>query len=368
MIRQSVPRIILLEPYYGGSHRVFIDGLQKNLTCSFTRFTLPARKWKMRMQLAAPWMAEKVLTHIRAGKPADAILCSSLLDVATFRAMLIQSGTDLPVGVYFHENQFNYPSQKHDPASYQFAALNFTTALAADSIAFNSEFNRATFLEGVTGYLKKAADMDILHLVEALTEKSTVLYPGIDYTVADTLRARSLSPRPVLVWNHRWEHDKDPETFFQALFELDAEGIDFGLIVLGQSFSRCPDIFQHAREKLADRVLHFGYARKREDYLGWLCRANLAVSTARHEFFGIAVLEAVRCGCRPLVPDSLAYRELFPKKYRYSPGKFKTVLYRAVKGFKPVDEKKVRSLTEPYAWHRLAGQYEHWLDRLCRRS
>lgn len=43
-------------------------------------------------------------------------------------------------------------------------------------------------------------------------------------------------------------------------------------------------------------------------------QGNVIVSTAQHEFFRVAMLEAFRAGCVPLVPDRLAYTELYPNE------------------------------------------------------
>ena len=48
-----------------------------------------------------------------------------------------------------------------------------------------------------------------------------------------------------------------------------------------------------------------------------LCGSHMVLSTALHEFQGLAVQEAVACGCLPLVPDRLAYPEFFPAACRY---------------------------------------------------
>lgn len=355
------PHILLLEPYYGGSHRSFLKGLQKHLPFDFTLISLPARKWKMRMQLAAPWMTDQVIRLIDKGNRFDAILCSTFVDVATLRASLAQVGISIPIAVYFHENQFAYPNQIHDPSIFQFTALNFTTALSADSLAFNSQYNRETFLQGLNEYLAKAADIAIVHKVDELRDKSFVLPPGIDFSGFGNVEEKRSDTIPVIVWNHRWEHDKDPDTFFKTLFRLSEEGVEFRLIVLGQHFQHCPEIFQHAKEKLAGHILHFGFVSAKNKYIHLLQQGDIVVSTALHEFFGMAVLEAVRCGCRPLVPDRLSYREIFPDEYKYKEGMLLPELRAILTKQSRLDKKNVLQLTEPYSWTNLADRYEQWL-------
>jgi len=115
-----------------------------------------------------------------------------------------------------------------------------------------------------------------------------------------------------VVWNHRWEYDKNPDLFFRALFELDERGVEFRLIVLGESFKESPPVFEQAQQRLAHRLAHLGYAADRERYWRLLQEGDIVVSTALHEFFGLSVLEGIAAGCFPLLPNRLAYPELLP--------------------------------------------------------
>ena len=72
-----------------------------------------------------------------------------------------------------------------------------------------------------------------------------------------------------------------------------------------------------ARGWLGDRVVHWGYVECAEDYGALLQKAQMVVSTAYQEFFGISVMEAVDAGAMPLVPDRLSYVELFGQAWRY---------------------------------------------------
>ncbi|MCI5209029.1 MAG: glycosyltransferase family 1 protein, partial [Candidatus Electrothrix sp. ATG2] len=217
---------------------------------------------------------------------------------------------------------------------------------------------------------KKATDMDVRHFEGQIQAKSVILYPGIDFqyidAYADDSSAEGRGDKsekdngPVIIWNHRWEHDKDPETFFQTLFELVTE-YSFRLIILGQHFRYQPEIFAQAKKILADRLLHFGYAESREEYARLLKMGDYIVSTARHEFFGISVLEGVRAGCRPVVPDRLSYRELFPQEYRYSEGQLRDCLQNLLAAPCSLTRDEVRTLTEPYSWPTIRGRYRNWL-------
>jgi len=359
--------ILLLEPYYGGSHKAFLTGLCKYVDLRFTLITLPARKWKMRMQVAAPWMAGQVSALYKKGIRFDAILCSTFLDVAVLRSLLAQQDLHVPLAVYFHENQFAYPNRINDPAFFQFTNINWTTGLSADRLYFNSKFNLDTFLTGIELFLRKSTDVDLQHTIGQIQNKSTVLYPGIDYACIDHRKNdHGQCSQPVIIWNHRWEHDKDPETFFHTLFTLQEQGIDFKLIVLGQHFYRQPTIFALARERLKGRILHFGYASDRRKYAVLLSMGDVVVSTARHEFFGISVLEAVRAGCRPLVPDRLSYKELYPPGYRYNE---KQPLQEALAELlcRQSDSRRheYRLLADTYSWPEVARNYKDHLLSLC---
>ncbi len=354
-------RILVLEPYYGGSHKSFLDGLTQHLPYAFDLLTLPARKWKWRMRLGAPYFAE--ILH-KTKRQYDRIFCSTFVDVATLRGLAPSWVNDVPILTYFHENQFAYPVQVDDERDFHFALTNVTTALASDQLAFNSAYNLETFLKGTAQLLKKTVDMKFPAWEKRIRDKAIILPPGIDSLPPDCYKnydpPSTTSGPPVILWNHRWEHDKNPEFFFRTLYELDQQGHSFGLIVLGQSFARQPSIFKQAGKRLARRIIHFGYAPTRQQYLQLLARGDFVVSTAMHEFFGLAVIEAVRAGCRPLLPSRLSYPEIFAKQYLYEDGEFRNRLASLLNTGKRLDATAAQALTQRFSWTALAKRYQQW--------
>jgi glycosyltransferase involved in cell wall biosynthesis len=116
----------------------------------------------------------------------------------------------------------------------------------------------------------------------------------------------------LILWNQRWEYDKQPGTFFDLLYRLQKADVPFRLAVAGENFRNVPAEFDEAKERLASAITHWGYVGSINDYRVLLRQADLVVSTAIHEFFGISILEAIAAGAFPLLPKRLSYPELIP--------------------------------------------------------
>ncbi|XP_078465248.1 tRNA-queuosine alpha-mannosyltransferase-like isoform X14 [Lampetra planeri] len=161
-----------------------------------------------------------------------------------------------------------------------------------------------------------------------------------------------------ILWPHRWEHDKNPELFFETLFKLKEAGCSFRVSVLGETYTTVPSVFEEARRRLADEILHWGFQASREDYYGVLAAADVAISTAKHEFFGVAMIEAAHCGCYPLCPDALVYPEIFPAQclFRTPAQLLKQLRYLCARPAS-LRQRSDKVDTTPFSWVTLRPRY-----------
>ena len=301
-------KILALEPYYGGSHKAFLDGWISRSRHDWTLLTLPPRKWKWRMRHSAITFAGQLDKIREKEKGWNLIFCSDMLDLAGFLGLTARRSLPVPAAAYFHENQLTYPVLHAKEYDYHFAFSNLTTALAAREVWFNSAFHRDSFLSALPKFLRRMPDHRPLAEIEIIREKSRVRYPPIESFPARPPR----EPGPLrILWAARWEYDKRPDIFFRALEILAERGADFRLSVIGGGRGKkCDPIFCRLKEKFADRIIHWGWRKDKSDYRTVLLTSDVAVSTADHEFFGIGMAEAAAAGVYPLVPARLAYPEV----------------------------------------------------------
>jgi len=207
---------------------------------------------------------------------------------------------------------------------YQFGFTDITTALAADRVIFNSRTHRAAFFKALPAFIKMMPEYRPGWVVEEIRSKADVLYPGCRFPAQEPVAENF--PRelpPLIIWNHRWEFDKNPAEFFQALDAVADAGAEFRLALLGENCQMVPKAFLGARERYGARVVQYGYVASRRQYINWLSQGSIVISTAQQENFGISMVEAIRYGCVPLLPARLVYPEIIPARYHPE------VLYRS---------------------------------------
>ncbi|WP_319574156.1 DUF3524 domain-containing protein [uncultured Desulfobacter sp.] len=306
-------KILFLEPFYGGSHKAVAGGFAAGSRHQVEILSLAPRFWKWRMRGSAL----AFIRQINNLADYDLVFASDMLDVTDFKAL---AGPHCPpVVLYFHENQLSYPLEPGEKRDFHLGFTNIISALAADGVFFNSEFHRDDFFSAAKSLIRKMPDLRPGWVLDKIRSKTGVLYPGIDLdprvSVSEERHDSSLD-RPLVIWNHRWEYDKNPKAFFTVLERLKRRGILFYLAVMGEQYGTVPEEFKDIEERFDAELLVCGYQEQAADYRKWLAKGSVVISTAIQENFGISVMEAVAHGCFPLLPNRLSYPELIPERLR----------------------------------------------------
>ena len=310
--RSTRPRVLCLSGYDAASHRHWRELLAQGLPeFEWHTVALPPRhfRWRIRGNPLS-WLDEPLMQE-----SWDLLLVTSMVDLAPLRGLFPHLART-PAVAYFHENQFAYPERRPRKASNEPRVVNLYTALSADWILFNSDWNRESFLRGVHQLLQQMPDRKPQSVARRIRDKSRILpvpVPDAAYTGDD----RCWPEVPHLLWNHRWEYDKGPDCLLALLRGLRDRGRKFRLSLVGEQFRASPEEFELIRKEFADSLVHEGFIETRDDYDALLNQADIVVSTALHDFQGLAILEAMAAGCVPVVPDRLAYPEYVPEELRY---------------------------------------------------
>ncbi len=319
--------ILFIEPYDGGSHNSFRMGIQSRSGHRVNCLRLPPRFWKWRMRGGAVYFAD--LINDAPPPRCDLLLVTSMLNLADLKSLLDPPLDRVPCVLYMHENQLTYPLSPDEEFDFHFGFTNIISALAADHVIFNSDFHRELFLSSLPSYLGKMPEAVPRDVAPRLRDKSSVLPVGLERSPlpAETFapyRGGSCAPDSgpswpgdgqsfVLLWNHRWEFDKRPDLFARAVNRLLDDDLDVRVLLLGEPLGH-EDVFSPLRDRLGARCLHFGYVPDRQQYEKLLACADIVVSCAEQEYFGISVAEAIHAGAYPVLPRRQVYPSLYGSK------------------------------------------------------
>jgi glycosyltransferase involved in cell wall biosynthesis len=388
-------RVLLVEPWFDGSHRQWAEGYRRASAHRVDIIGLPGRLWRWRLRGGALPLAVRLEQWVEANGSPDALLVSGLVDVAHLVGLTRRRLERVPVAVYQHESQLVYPTPTGAGPDQEAALRNWLSWCAADLVLFNSESHRRAVAEALPAYLARLPDRSHLPLLDQVVARFEVLPPGLDLaaliergpgrhqpppaaTTADPSHPEPDADRgaagPVIVWPHRWEADKDPGAFLAALTKAADAGHRFRLVLAGADpeagSTQAAEARQRVIDRFGDRVVAVGpFTHRRLHDL--LARSDLVVSCARHENFGMAVVEAMAAGCVPLLPDALSYPEIVPSPWHpvalYPPGRFGSALAEALDdlGTRRVACAGLAATMARFDWGELASRYDRALAALA---
>ena len=357
-------KILLLEPYFTGSHKAWAEGYQSNSSHEINIISLPGQFWKWRMHGGAITMAKEFL---QSNVDPDLIIATDMLDLTTFLSLTKSKTAEIPTVLYFHENQITYPWSSSDrdvieKRDIHYGFINISSALAADHVLFNSKYHLESFVSGATKALKHFPDHQELDSINDIQLKSEVLYLGMDLLQFDGYKDEKKGD-PIILWNHRWEYDKNPESFFHLLYRLDDENYSFQIVILGENFQSIPNIFDEAKERLDDRIIHYGYCKDFKEYARWLWKSDILPVTSNQDFFGISIMEAIYCGVYPILPKRLTYPELLPDIYHSnhlydSEDDLYEMVKKSIQNIGMVRQNSMVDWIQKFDWKKMAPLYD----------
>lgn len=217
--------------------------------------------------------------------------------------------------------------------------------LVATEIWTISHFHRDLLLR----HYEKFFSSDI---VGELRDKMRVLYLGIEVPKIHAPRRVRDSLR--IFFPHRVSRDKGVDLFLEylrALRDADPHLTVTPIMRIGRNNAY--------REIARDFAVVTIPWLSREEYLQLASSCDIVFSSAKHENFGLAVMESVAMGCYPVLIRDLAYPELYPKSVL-----FDTVEEAVSITLGAIGKEFDNSFTQDYLWEARADAWRSELVRV----
>ncbi|XP_055734540.1 glycosyltransferase-like domain-containing protein 1 isoform X4 [Salvelinus fontinalis] len=332
--------VLLVEAFYGGSHKQLIDLLRENVD-DCVSYTLPAKKWHWRARTAALYFMQA----IPASPSYRVLFASSVLNLSELVALRPDLAT-LKKVLYFHENQLVYPVRKSQDRDFQYGYNQVLSCLVADVVAFNSSFNMDSFLSSISSFMKMIPDHRPKDLDKLIRPKCRVLHFPIQFP--------HVTSRPEVL---RSPVEEEKEGLLSLSSPLAPKALSLSpepeaAILDQREGTGQAEAPSHPREERGP-----GGGKEEGDGGGEESHVRPLHIVWPHRW-----LEAVHCGCYPLCPKALVYPEIFPEEYLYSTPE---QLYKKLQGLcrRPyvVRRHHVKVDTNSYSWAALKEDFRSLL-------
>lgn len=159
----------------------------------------------------------------------------------------------------------------------------------------SDEFGRDWIEKGIINDKRK---------IYEVMQASSSFYPK-DRHIAQT--ALSVTGSPIFLWVGRLDSNKDPLTVVKAFLQYLQSQPTAMLYMIYQSEKIIEEVQAKVKEtdriKLIGKVEHSGLG-------SWYSSADFIVSGSHYEGSGIAVCEAMSCGCIPVVTNIMSFRRM----------------------------------------------------------
>jgi len=162
----------------------------------------------------------------------DILLVSSMTNLPAFLALTSPRFAHTPKVMMMHENQLTQPMPDGVERDVTYCYINYLSMLSADRLLFTTRHHLNELLDALPEFLENFPDDKHYNTVDKIRDKSLVMYPGLNLSVFDgEPDSREKNKKPVIVWNQRWQFDRNPSTFFKVLNRLNDIDLEFDLIL-----------------------------------------------------------------------------------------------------------------------------------------
>ncbi|XP_050832861.1 glycosyltransferase-like domain-containing protein 1 isoform X4 [Serinus canaria] len=319
--------VLLIEPFYGGSHEQLMDLLQEELQEDCVLCTLPAKKWHWKARTSALYFMQTVPTSSKY----RILFASSVLNLAELAALRPDLGK-LKKVLYFHENQLAYPVQKCQERDFQYGYNQILSCLVADVVVFNSAFNMESFLKSIGKFMKLIPDHRPKDLERIIRPKCQVLYfpvrfPDVSRFMPEHKLARLGKVIGVKRNGDAYQSEGLPgQQESRAVMKTSDAHPESGLCEPqpGLCTTQHEGLPSPAAAPVQAEAPESTNPCQGEDKQRLTFNLSNILSGLDYQQRPLHIawphrwIEAVHCGCYPLCPKALVYPEIFPAEYLYS--------------------------------------------------